>query len=342
MSPSSRDEPTSITSRRTTGEMPDMIRPMLPVTAPEPFDSKDHIFELMWGGVRAMAFVRNGSVRIRATNGIDLEPHFPELRYIPGMLEAREAILDGEIIVIDGEGAPAFDALRPRLHAIASNTLPVELTKTRKVAGQVCFQAFDLLWLDGRSMTDRPLWQRKNRLHNIIRPGDEFHAVDFVDDEGIAFFEAVMQKKLEGVVAKEKNSIYTAGRRSPTWKAIRALQSGDFVVGGYTFGGAKRRGEAFNQLLLGAYDDGRFEYVGAVSGGMDDTEARQLIALLEPLAVPRPPFIDPPPVSKLVYWTEPAVVCHVRFSEWTRDGYLRFPIFSALRPDIAPEDCALD
>jgi DNA ligase D-like protein (predicted ligase) len=322
--------------------MPVMVRPMLPASAPEPFDSKDHIFELMWGGVRALAFVRDGKVRIRGSNGIDLEPHFPELHYIPGMLEAREAILDGEIIVVDGEGAPAFDALRPRLHAIASNTLPAELTKARKVAGQICFQAFDLLWLDGKSMTDRPLWQRKNRLHNIIRPCDEFAAVDFVDDEGVAFFDAVVQKKLEGVVAKEKNSIYTPGRRSPTWKAIRALQSGDFVVGGYTFGGAKRRGEQFSQILLGAFDGGEFDYVGAVSGGMNDAEAKQIVEMLEPMVISRPAFVDPPPVSRLVYWTEPTVVCRVRFSEWSRDGHLRFPIFSALRPDVSPEDCVAE
>lgn len=342
MSPSSRDEPTSIASRRPTGQMPDTVRPMLPVSAHEPFDSKEHIFELMWGGVRAIAFVRDASVRICGSNGIDLEPYFPELRCIPGMLEARDAIVDGEIIVIDGEGAPAFDALRPRLHAIAAETLPPEFTKARKVAGQICFQAFDLLWLDGRSMTDRPLWQRKNRLHNVIRPGDEFAAVDFVDDEGIAFFEAVVQKKLEGVVAKEKNSVYIPGRRSPAWRAVRALQSGDFVVGGYTFGGAKRRGEQFSQILLGAFDGQDFDYVGAVSGGMNDAEAKQLIEMLEPTVISRPAFIDPPPVSRLVYWTEPSVVCHVRFSEWSRDGHLRFPIFSALRPDISPEGCVVE
>jgi DNA ligase D-like protein (predicted ligase) len=322
--------------------MPERIGHMFATHAKEPFDSKDHIFELMWGGMRAMAYVRDGVLRLRGSNGIDLTPHFPELAGIPGMLDAREAIIDGEIIVLDADGQPAFDALRPRLHAIASATPPADLAKPRRIIGQLCFQAFDLLWLDGRLMVDRPLWQRKNRLHNILRPGPEFVAVDFVDDEGVAFYEAVLQKKLEGVVAKEKASAYTPGKRSNAWREVRALQSGDFVVGGYTFGGAARRGEAFNQVLLGAYDDGRFEYVGAVSGGMDDAEARQLTALLEPLAVPRPPFIDPPPITRLVYWTEPAVVCHVRFSEWSRDGYLRFPIFSALRPDIAPEDCTLD
>jgi DNA ligase-1 len=342
MTPSSKGEPTSISSRRPTGAMPDLIAPMFAASAPEPFDSKDHIFELMWGGVRAMGYVREGRLRLRGLNGIDLTPHFPELHAIPAMLEAREAILDGEVVVVDAEGHPAFDALRPRLHAIASVTPPVELAKPRKVAGQVCFQAFDLLWLDGRMMVDRPLWQRKNRLHNILRPSAEFAAVDFVDDEGIAFFEAVLQRKLEGVVAKEKASAYTPGKRSPAWRQVRALQSGDFVVGGYTFGGAKRRGEPFNQILLGAYEDGRFEYVGAVSGGMDDAEARQMLSLLEPHVTARPEFIDPPPIARLVYWTEPAVVCRVRFSEWSRDGHLRFPIFSALRPDVAPEQCALE
>ena len=342
MSPSSLDEPTSIASRRASGKMPDQIRPMLAASAPDPFDSKEHIFELMWGGVRAMAFVRDGHLRLRGANGVDLAPYFPELHDIPGMLEAREAILDGEIIVVDPEGYPAFDALRPRLHAIVSPMPPAELSKPRKVAGQICFQALDLLWLDGRSMVDRPLWQRKNRLHNIIRPSAEFAAVDFVDDEGVAFFDAVLQRKLEGVVAKEKSSVYTPGRRSQTWRQVRALESGDFAVGGYTFGGTRRRGDAFNQLLLGAYDEGRFDYVGAVSGGLNDAEAKQLVSMLEPHVVPRPLFADPPPLSRLVYWTEPRIVCHVRFSEWSRDGHLRFPIFSALRPDLAPEDCALD
>ena len=105
------------------------------------------------------------------------------------------------------------------------------------------YQAFDVLWLDGRSLMDRPLWQRKNRLHEIITPSAEFAAVDFVDDEGIAFFDAVCERKLEGIVAKQKDSLH-AGRPSKSWLEIRALQSGDFVVGGYTFGGARRQGRA--------------------------------------------------------------------------------------------------
>jgi len=345
MTPSSTDEPASIASHRSaSAAMPRDIAPMLAEDAHEPFDSRDHIFELMWGGLRAIAYIRDGHMRLVGRNGSDLTPHFPELSMIPGMIDAREAILDGEIVVINSEGAPDFDALRPRLHAIAApdDAVPADFTKPRKVAGQLCYQAFDILWLDGRSLTDRPLWQRKNRLHNAIRPCSEFAAVDFVDDEGVAFFEAVLQRRLEGIVAKQKASEYTPGRRSRAWLQVRALQSGDFVIGGYTFGGARRRGEPFSQLLLGGYAEGRFEYVGAVSGGLTDAEAKQLVALLEPLVVDTSPFHDPPPIPRLIYWTQPQLVCHVRFSEWSRDGYLRFPIFSALRPDLAPAHCTLD
>jgi bifunctional non-homologous end joining protein LigD len=328
--------------------MPDAIRPMLAAQAPQPFDSPGYIFELMWGGLRAMAYVREGRVRLRGRNGIDLTPSFPELGCIAERTRAREAILDGEIVAIDGEGHPSFDLLRPRLEGLADlrrrqtpDAVPEHL-KVKRGAGQLTFQAFDLLWLDGRGLAERPLWQRKNRLAEVVMAGPEFGAVDFVDDEGVAFFEAVVQRRLEGVVAKEKASVYTPGRRSRSWLEVRALQSGDFVVGGYTFGGTRRRGEPFGQLLLGGYADGRLEYVGAVSGGLSDREARRLVAQMEPLLADGSPFFDTPPVHRLVFWTRPELVCHVRFSEWSRDGQLRFPIFSALRPDMDARDCTIE
>lgn len=356
MTPPSLDDPPAriddiaASRRHGGGRMPASIEPMLASSAAEPFDSREHIFELLWGGLRAMAYVRHGAVRLRARNGCDLTPYFPELLCIPDRLQARDAILDGEIVAIDGEGHPAFDLLRARLLTMATAVgpdrgriadLPVQF-KLKRVGGQLAFHAFDVLWLDGQSLVERPLWQRKNRLHEIVRSGAEFAAVDFVDDEGIAFFEAVLARRLEGVVAKQKNSVYTPGRRAKSWLEIRALQAADFVIGGYAFGGARRKGEPFNQLLLGAFDEGRFDYIGSVSGGLPDSEARQLLARLEPLHVLRPPFHDPPPIARLIYWTRPELVCHVRFSEWSGDGYLRFPIFSALRPDLSAPGCVLE
>ncbi len=335
---------------RTNERMPGAIKPMLATDAPEPFDSTDHIFELMWGGLRTIAYVRDGLVQLRARNGRDLTPFFPELIAIPDSVGADEGILDGEIIAVDGQGQPAFELLGPRLQAMsdsatakrgAFSALPAEF-KIKRISGQIMYQAFDVLWLDGRSLIDRPLWQRKNRLHDVVKPGPEFAAVDFVDDEGVAFYDAVLERKLEGVVAKQKASLYTPGHRSKSWLQVRALQSGDFVIGGYTIGGAQRRGEPFSQLLLGGFADGRFEYIGAVSGGLSDREAKELIARLEPLLTDDSPFHDTPMIPRLIYWTSPEAVCRVRFSEWSRDGHLRFPIFSALRPDLAAADCLLD
>jgi DNA ligase D-like protein (predicted ligase) len=324
------------------GRMPLHLAPMLPSSAAQPFDSPDHIFELMWGGVRAQARVADGSVHLVGQNGIDLLPAFTELARIPALLHAHEALLDGEIVALDADGQPSFDLLRPRLHSLLephAGDVPAALK--RRPPGQVVYQAFDLLWLDGRSLIDRPLWQRKNRLHEIISPAAEFTAVDFVNDEGVAFFDAVLQRKLDGIIAKEKAGTYTPGTRSKSWTEVRALESGDFAIGGYTFGGARRKGEPFSQLLLGAYEQGRFEYVGAVSGGLTDAEARSLIDRLEPLVTEHAAFSDAPRIPRLIYWTQPRLVCRVRFSEWTRDGYLRFPIFNALRPDLRPEDCVL-
>ena len=326
------------------GRMPARVAPMLASPTPAAFDSPDYIFELMWGGVRALARISDGRVQLIGRNGIDLAPLFDELTRIPALLHAREALLDGEIVALDADGQPAFDLLRPRLHTLGAapgdGSPPPSLRK--RPPGQIVYQAFDVLWLDGRTLIDRPLWQRKNRLHEILTPSAEFAAVDFVNDEGVAFFDAVVQRKLDGIIAKEKVSPYVPGTRSKSWLEVRALQSGDFAIGGYSFGAARRRGEPFSQLLLGAYEQGRFEYVGAVSGGFSDAEARELVARLEPLVCEQSPFSDPPRIPRLIYWTRPELVCHVRFSEWSGDGYLLFPIFNSLRPDLKTEHCVLD
>jgi bifunctional non-homologous end joining protein LigD len=330
--------------------MPASIEPMLATPAGEPFDSREHIFELMWGGLRAVAHVRDAEVHLRARNGRDLTPYFPELRGIPDHLGAREAILDGEIVAADGEGVPSFDLLRPRLEIMAGDhgalrvsepSAPAEF-RVKKVNGHLSYQVFDILWLDGRPLHERPLWQRKNRLAETVRSSAEFAAVDFVNDEGVAFFEAVVERRLEGVVAKQKASVYTPGRRARSWLELRALQAGDFVVGGYAIGGTRRKGDAFAQLLLGTHRNGRLEYAGGVSGGLSNSEARRLVAQLEPLHTAEHPFHQSPPLARLIYWTRPEVVVHVRFSEWAPDGTIRFPIFSAPRPDLVPGDCTRD
>jgi len=303
---------------------------MLPVVVDEPFDSPDHIFEVKWAGVRAIASIEDGAVRLHGRNLRDLTPLYPELAKLPGCLGASRAVLDGEIVAWGGEELPSVDLLRPRL------LQPDQRPKSRRAP--VLYQVFDLLALEGRWLLEQRLVERRNRLHKLIRPSDSVQAADFVREDGVAFFEAAAGRGLEGIVAKHVASPYLPGERSDAWREVRASQSDDFVVGGYSFGGGRRR-DPIGTLLLGAYRGERLEYVGQVSVGTTDREAKQLLELLTPLHSGEPPFAEPPALDRFLYWCRPELACHVRYGGWQGDGTLRFPVFVAPRPDVPPDEC---
>jgi len=305
---------------------------MLPILAPEPFDSPDHLFELKWGGVRALAYVRGSQLRLQGSNLRDITPFFPELVTLPRQLRAKEALLDGEIVALGPQGYPDFEVLRSRLAVSAS------AATERRAGAAVSYQVFDLLFLNGGSLLDQPLRERRASLREVLEASRSARACDFIENDGIAFFEAAVEHKLEGIVAKDKGSRYFPGRRSPAWLEIRSLQAGEFVIGGYTFGGGPRR-DVFHGLLLGAYRGGRLRYVGQVTGGYSDNEARDLIRVLSKMHTARSSFVDPPAIQRFIFWVRPEVVCQVRFSHWSPQGRLRFPVFRAIRPDLSPEDC---
>jgi len=308
---------------------------MLPVLHDEPFDSQDHIFEIKWGGVRAIAEINGREVRLHGQNLRDLTPIYPELSAVGGAVSAHHAVVDGEIVAWGEENIPAFDALRPRLFR------PDEPV-TRGRPAPLMFQMFDMLELNGRWLLHYPLFERRNLLHERLQPNRYAAAADFVREDGIAFFEAVVTHKLEGIVAKDKLSVYTPGRRSLAWQEIRASQSDNFVIGGYTFGGSSqsaRKKDLIASLLIGAYRGEHLEFVGEVHVGCSAREQQQLLDLVMPLHAAQSPFSEPPEVERFFYWCRPELACHVRYSQWTADGMLRFPLFVAPRPDIPPEEC---
>jgi len=311
---------------------PDELRPMLPTLRDEPFDSPDHIFEVKWGGVRAIAVIDDGAVRLHGRNLRDLTALYPELTSLASALPARHAAIDGEIAAWAGDSAPDFDLLRPRL------LRPDEPARSSP-SSPVIYQAFDLLELDGRWLLEHPLFERRNILHERLRPSRAVQAADFVREDGVAFFEAVAGHQLEGVIAKDKYSPYLPGERSLAWQEIRATQSDDFVIGGYTFGGGLRRKDLIASLLLGVYRAKQFEFAGEVSVGCADREMRQLLDLLSPLHTDASPFSEAPNVARFLYWCRPELACHVRFSQWGPDGRLRFPVFVAPRPDVPAKEC---
>jgi bifunctional non-homologous end joining protein LigD len=310
---------------------PDALRPMLPALRDEPFDSSEYIYEVKWGGVRAIAVIEDGRVRLHGRNLRDLTPLYPELDAVPASLRAESCVLDGELIAWGAENLPSFDLLRPRL-----------LRPDERVAAPrrspIIYQVFDLLEADGEWLLERPLVERRNELHERLRPNRIAQAADFIRDDGIAFFEAVSAYKLEGTIAKDKHSAYLPGERSAAWQEVRAAQSDDFVIGGYTFGGGRKK-DLIASLLLGAYESGRLRLVGQVSIGCSDREMRQLLDMLTPLHADASPFDAPPEVDRFLYWCRPELACHVRYSQWGPDGLLRFPVFVAPRPDVPPEEC---
>jgi bifunctional non-homologous end joining protein LigD len=299
---------------------------MLATAAAEPFDSPDHIFELKLDGVRAIAFVEAGEVRVLNRRLDDVRSEFPQFADVPQRVKAKSAVLDGEIVALDGEGRTSLPLLQERLQG---------------KNGPLTYQVFDILYLEGASLMHLPLARRKTTLHQVLSASDFVQACDFIDGEGIAFFEAAAEHGLEGIVAKEKASPYRPGERSLAWQTVKAFCADDFVIGGYAFGGG-RRAEPIAVLLVGQYEDERLVHVGDVSGPFPEETSRLLLALLQPLHSSECAFAEPPSVARFIYWCRPELVCRIRYSEWTRQRKLRFPLFVALRPDVPPRECLLE
>ena len=307
---------------------------MLATLIERPFDSPKHLFEVKWDGVRTLAFIDDGRVRLQARSLNDTTHQFPELRAIAAQLKGRRAVLDGEVVCFTPEGRPSFNRLQNRLNvregpknAMLADKFPVN------------YQAFDILYLDDQDLMDRPLLDRKQVLRDNFQSGDFAQVSDFILERGVDYFEAIDKLDLEGMVAKEIDSPYLPGKRTRHWLKTKVSRSGDFVVGGYTFGMGHRE-HSFGALMLGLYDDeGDLCWVGQVGGGFNDKTLKALMPLLEQQHTRESPFANPPKVDKFSYWCEPAIVCKVRYAEVTDGGKLRFPIFEEVRLDVPARDC---
>lgn len=320
--------------------LPRVIEPMLATPAPEPFDSPAHIFEVLWEGVRALAFVERGESRLQDRRGRDITHRYPELGTIPTRLRESGVVVDGAIVCLDSEGRPDFQQLSERLGID-------DATEASKAAERspVTFQAFDLLYRERQPLTGWTLRRRKEMLRSIARPNATLAAPDGVTRDGIAFFEAARAHGLLGIVAKETDSKYLPGERSRAWLSVMARKQGEFVIGGYTYGGrwnprsARPRHEAFSSLLIGRVrKDGRLDYAGEVAGGFQEAAAA-LASTLDEATTTDCPFAEAPTLERLVFWCRPEVVATIGYAEQLAGGLLRFPVFRALRPDVPAHAC---
>ena len=310
------------------------IEPMLAAAADEPFDSPDFTYEPKWDGVRTIAFVDGGEVRLQTRNLLDCTKQYPEATQAAEALTgAYHAILDGEIVALDEKGVPSFQRLQPRMHVSDESTV----RKLRK-STPVIYQVFDILYADGEDLTRKPLRERLRRLDEALTPMGSIRRSEGFPGTGVALFEAAREQGIEGIVAKRLDSIYQPGARSPAWVKIKAFRTMECVIGGWTAGQGSRN-KTLGALLLGVYRDGKLQPVGHVGTGFDERTLRDLLGTLQEHESPTSPFATKPRTNQPARWCLPELVCEVEYAEITRDGTLRHPTYRGLRPDVDPRDC---
>jgi bifunctional non-homologous end joining protein LigD len=310
------------------------ITPMLAAAADEPFDSPDFIFEAKWDGVRTIAFVDGGEVRLQTRNLLDCTRQYPEAAQIAEALTGGyQAIVDGEVVALNEKGVPSFQRLQPRMHVTDDATV----RKLRR-STPVVYEVFDLLYLDGEDLTRRPLRERLRRLDEALTPMGVIRRSEGFVGTGLALFEAAREQGIEGIIAKRLDSTYQPGARSPAWVKIKAQRTMDCVVGGWT-AGMGGRANTLGALLLGVYRDGKLEPVGHVGTGFDERTLRDLLATLVKHESPSSPFATKPRTNQPARWCMPELVCEVEYTEITRDGTLRHPTYRGLRADVDPREC---
>jgi DNA ligase D-like protein (predicted ligase) len=308
------------------------LKPMLAVSG-QPFDSPEWIFEPKIDGTRAMAVVSSGGVRLHNRRLIDISYRYPELKEaLAG--GSSGCIFDGEVAVFE-DGKPSFHALAKRDHQ--SEQMRIDYLSRALPASYV---VFDILYARGTSLMDLPLVERKSILAEELDESEAVSIVDFFPESGRDYFSAALKMGIEGIMAKRLASTYEPGRRSRDWVKIKKSLKLDLVVGGY-IPGKGGRAPNFGGLLLGAYDQGRLEYVGRVGSGFTESELAEISEALIPRE--NSPFISAPALSMPdVRWTEPIIVVQVGALEVTEDRHLRAPVFLRRRDDKEPEECAMD
>jgi bifunctional non-homologous end joining protein LigD len=313
--------------KRTIEPLPTIEKPMLATLIDEPFDDPDWVFEIKWDGYRAIARIDlDGTVTLTSRNGKDFLAKFSELASLAENFTERPLVVDGEIVALDDEGKASFQALQNRMDRFG---------RTREENQPVNYAAFDLLYGNGRDLRKEPLEKRKAALEAIVRPGGDVIYSKHVIGKGKALYEFAREHRLEGILGKLRSSTYQE-RRSRDWVKIKTLQRQEFVVGGWTEPRGSRKG--FGALLLGVYDGNDLVAAGSVGTGFDEKKLASIAARMKPLERKTSPFVRPPKTDTPAHWLQPKLVAEATFSEWTRDGQLRQPVFVALREDKDPRE----
>ncbi len=303
--------------------MPDFFEPMAAQLTDKLPKGDDWIFEVKWDGVRGLAFIADGTLHFYTRNSNRCERQYPELQVIPHYIEAEQAILDGEIVVLDEKGVSHFELIQSRIHSQDANAIAKMGQKN-----PVHFYAFDLLYLDGYDLRKVQLIERKKLLQKVVKPFQLLRVSEHFENDGEHLLEAAREGGLEGLMAKCTTSVYES-RRSRNWLKVKLTSEQEFVIGGYTPG----ERDYFGSLVLGFYEGGKLHYAGNVGTGFNARNLAELWALLEPLKSDKNPFVKAEKVPKGTLWVKPELVAQIKFANWTGDKKLRAPVYLGLRND---------
>ncbi|HEX2774144.1 MAG TPA: non-homologous end-joining DNA ligase [Micromonosporaceae bacterium] len=303
------------------------LKPMLAVTGELP-SGPAWAYEFKWDGVRAIAVIAGGATRLYARSGTEITAAYPELASLGK--QVPDAVLDGEVVVLNDQGVPSFTALAERMHVR-------ERSRAARLAAAmpVTYMIFDLLRLGDTDLTGYSYQDRRAALEELGL-GAARWAVPPVFPDGPTTYAVAGDHGLEGVVAKRRTSVYRPGVRSPDWVKIKLEVTGDFVVGGWRPGARKIGGMLVGVPIAG----GKLAYRGRVGGGIGSAAERELLKVLEPLRAGTSPFAGDVPRedARGAIWVRPEIVVEIKYGQRTPDGRLRFPRFLRLRPDKAPEE----
>jgi bifunctional non-homologous end joining protein LigD len=317
--------------------LPASLTPMLAVAGSPPRGRLDQwAVEMKWDGVRALAFIEDGTIRLVSRTGKDITRTYPEIGPPAGIPGIGQLLLDGEIVAF-ADGRPDFEALQPRMH-VSSADAAVRLAATIPVT----YLAFDVLQLTGVPLLALPYSSRRETLKTIMGNDPGFLIPpDFPGPDLDAVLEASVATGLEGVVAKRLDSVYEPGARTGNWLKVKNLLQQEVVVAGWKPGQGNRAG-LIGSLLVGVRSEpgGALLYAGHVGTGFSDPVLRMLTRLLSPLRRPQSPFDGPvpPEYAGPAVWVEPRLVIEVTFNRWTRAGRMRAPAYRGLRDDKDPAD----
>jgi bifunctional non-homologous end joining protein LigD len=311
------------------------VSPMLATLVAEPPDAEGWIYEIKWDGYRAIAFQHENILELKSRNDKSFnEKFYPIYKALQDW--GIDAILDGEIVVLNEQGHADFSGLQ---------------NWRSEADGDLIYYLFDILWLNGKELMSLPLYERREILKQIVPDEGVIRLSENFDTTGNEFLALARQLGIEGIIAKRRDSIYLPGIRNTDWLKIKANKRQEVVIGGYTQN--KGSNKAFSSLLVGVYEQGELIYTGKVGTGFNVKTQQDMMKQFKPLVIAESPFNIIPDVNKpsrfrpnppeaVATWLKPKLVCEVSYSEITSDGVMRHPSFEGMRIDKAAREVILE